>query len=81
MQVTDQIGITSLTPDRLAMLLSSACRRRITAEQVLEIALRGNLVSASGSISLISFSAYLASGVHREDGPAETQASGPDTNP
>ncbi len=48
-----------LTPETLAKLLSASIKRVITEEQVLEIAEAGNLLSTSGTINLVQYSAYL----------------------
>lgn len=79
--MSQPVEITALTPDHLARLLSSVCRRRITEEQVVSIARRGNLLSTSGTIHLIRFTAYLSSGVHNGDRPSDAQTGGPDPNP
>ncbi len=54
------LEITAMIPSDLAAVLSSAFRRKVTEEQVLEIADTGNLLSADGTINLIHYTAYLA---------------------
>jgi len=54
------LEITALKPSDLAVVLSNAFRRKVTEEQVLEIAEAGNLLSADGTINLIHYTAYLA---------------------
>jgi hypothetical protein len=49
-----------MRPADLATVLSSAYRRRITEEQVCEVAKAGNLLSADGTINLIEYTAFLA---------------------
>lgn len=60
-----------LTPDTLALLLSNAGQRRISEEQVRQIAEAGDLISVDGTINLVSFTAFLA---------LEAEGSGPETN-
>ena len=40
------LDITAMTPSDLAVVLSNAYRRKVTEEQVLEVANAGNLLSA-----------------------------------
>ncbi len=54
------LEITAMKPSDLAAVLSSAYRRKVTEEQVSEIAEAGNLLSADGTINLIHYTAYLA---------------------
>ena len=49
-----------MMPPDVAAVLSSAYRRKITQEQVLEVAEAGNLLSGDGTISLIEYTAFLA---------------------
>ncbi len=49
-----------LTPETLALLLTNAGQRLITAEQVRYIAERGNLLSVDDTINLIQYTAFLA---------------------
>ena len=52
--------MTALTPAQAARILSAAYRRRITEEQVREVAEDGQLLRADGTFSLIEYVAYLA---------------------
>ncbi len=54
------LEITALKPADLAVVLSSAYRRKITEEQVLAVAEAGNLLGADGTINLIAYTAFLA---------------------
>ncbi len=54
------IKITALTPDELALLLSRASRKNISAEDVRDIADTAGIISAAGTINLIEFTAFLA---------------------
>ena len=54
------IKITALTPEELALLLSRASRRTISGQDVLAIAETAGIVSATGTINLIAFTAFLA---------------------
>jgi len=56
----DRLDITAMKPADLAAILSSAYRRKITEEQVLEVAKAGKMLSADGTISLIQYTAFLA---------------------
>ncbi|MBN2296640.1 MAG: hypothetical protein JXM70_29700 [Pirellulales bacterium] len=57
---TKTLAITAMQPSDLAVVLSNAYRRKVTEEQVLEIAKAGNLLAADGTINLIHYTAYLA---------------------
>ena len=52
---------TQFTPQKLAELLSSAARRKITEQQVLQIAEKGKLVKPDGTINLIEYTTFLVS--------------------
>jgi hypothetical protein len=52
--------MTALTPAQAARILSAAYRRRITEEQVRQVAEDGQLLRADGTFSLIEYVAYLA---------------------
>ncbi len=52
--------ITALTPEELALLLSRASRRTISGQDVLAIARTAGIVSATGTINLIEYTAFLA---------------------
>ena len=54
------LEITAITPSDLAAVLSNSFRRKVTEEQVLEIAEAGNLLAGDGTINLIHYTAYLA---------------------
>ena len=56
----ESLKITALTPDQAAKILASACRRRVTPEQVREVVEAGELARADGTFSLIDYVAYLA---------------------
>lgn len=64
--MSENIEITALAPETLAKLLSASYRRRITVEQVLEIAESGNLLSANDTINLLQFTAFLANGATQD---------------
>ncbi len=57
--------MTALTPAQAARILSAAYRRRITEEQVREVAENSRLLRADGTFSLIEYVAYLAGEVAR----------------
>ena len=50
----------ALTPETLALILTNAGQQLITAEQVLLIAEHGNLLSTTGTINLVHYTAFLA---------------------
>ena len=54
------LQITAMNPAVLASVLSNAFRRKITEEQVLEIAETGNLLAGDQTINLIHYTAFLA---------------------
>ena len=54
------LEITAMRPSDLAAVLQNAYRRRITEQQVLEVARAGNLLAAGGTINLIQYAAFLA---------------------
>ena len=54
------LDVTAMKPSDLAAVLSGAYRRKITEEQVREVAKAGDLLSAEGTISLIRYTAFLA---------------------
>ena len=58
--MSNPIKITALTAEELALLLSRASRQPISGQDVLEIARTAGIVSASGTINLIAFTAFLA---------------------
>jgi len=54
------IKITALTPEELALLLGRASRKQVSGQDVLAIAETAGILSATGTINLIEFTAYLA---------------------
>ena len=56
----EKLNPNALTPGTLALLLTNAGRRLITEEQVRTIAESGNLLSASGTVNLIQYTAFVA---------------------
>ncbi len=57
--ITEQIALDSITPADLAKLLAGVIRRKITEDQIREIAEAGDLLSTAGTINLIRLTAYL----------------------
>ena len=55
----DGLRITALAPADAARVLSAASGRRVTEEQVREVADRGGLLRADGTLSLLEYTAYL----------------------
>lgn len=62
-----KIDPAALSPEMLAKLLSSAAKRRITEEQVQEIAEADNLLSLDGTINRVRYTAFLAGEKYRND--------------
>ncbi|MCL2624160.1 MAG: hypothetical protein FWD31_10895 [Planctomycetaceae bacterium] len=56
----EKINPNALAPATLALLLTNAGQRLVTEKQVRTIAEAGNLLSASETINLIQFTAFLA---------------------
>ncbi len=56
---SEGLRITALTPADAARVLSAASGRRVTEEQVHEVAERGGLLRADGTLSLLEYTAYL----------------------
>lgn len=56
----------TFTPEELAQAFSASAQKLITAEQVIEIAENGNLISDNGTIDLIHYIAFL-NGVFSND--------------
>lgn len=56
----------AFTPGELAQTPSASAQKLITAEQVIEIAENGNLISDNGTIDLIRYIAFL-NGVFSND--------------
>ena len=57
------LKITPPTATEIAQVLSSASSRRITKEQVREMAERAGIIKPDGKISLLEYAALLARGV------------------
>ena len=53
------LKITAIPVADAAKALASAYGRRVTEEQVREVAERGGLVAADGTINLLAYAAYL----------------------
>ena len=53
------LRITALAPADAARVLSAASGRRVTEEQIREVADRGGLLRADGTFSLLEYAAYL----------------------
>jgi len=56
----ESLKITAITPENAASVLAAAYNRRITSEQVREIAQAGQLLRADGTINLLEYVAFLA---------------------
>ena len=62
--MTDEsLKITALTPAQAAKILAAAHRRRVTPEQVRQVAEEAQIIRADGTFSLIEYVAYLAGDV------------------
>jgi len=55
----DGLRITALVPADAARVLSAASGRRITEAQIREVAERGQLLRADGTLNLLDYPAYL----------------------
>ena len=55
----DGLRITAISTADAARVLSAASGRRITEEQIREVAERGGLLRADGTLSLLEYTAYL----------------------
>jgi hypothetical protein len=55
----ETLRITAIAVADAARVLSAASGRRVTEEQVREVAERGGLLRADGTISLLEYTAYL----------------------
>jgi len=53
------LRITAISVADVARVLSAASGRRVTESQVREVAERGQLLRADGTISLLEYAAYL----------------------
>ncbi len=58
--MSEKLDPGKLTPETLALLLTNAGQRLITAEQVREIAELGDLLTESGTVNLVQYTAFLA---------------------
>jgi hypothetical protein len=56
----ESVRITALTPDQAAKILAAAYGRRVTVEQVRQVAEEAELLRADGTFSLIEYTAFLA---------------------
>jgi len=56
----EKLNPSALTPETLALLLTNAGQRLVTAEQVRTIAELGDLFAGDGTINLIRYTAFLA---------------------
>ena len=56
---SEGLRITALAPADAARVLSAASGRRITEAQVREVAERGQLLRADGTLGLLDYTAYL----------------------
>ncbi len=65
--MNEPLDPAKLTPETLAHLLSASLKRRITTENVSEIAEAGNLLSTDGTINLVMYTAYLLSEKYHDD--------------
>ncbi len=59
----ESLSITTITPAQASRIFSAVYGRRITAEQVSEIAAAGGLLRADGTMSMLAYVAYLAAEV------------------
>ncbi len=55
-----ELKLTALTPEQLAMVLTRSGKRKITAQDVEDIARAGGIFSEQERISLVEFTAFLA---------------------
>ena len=56
----ESLKITAVTPAQAAQILAAAYKRRITEEQVRQIAEDAEIIRADGTFSLIDYTAFLA---------------------
>jgi len=59
-QSKNPVTLTALPVADLAKILASAYGRKITEEQVREVAETGGLIRADGTVNLIQYAAFLA---------------------
>lgn len=57
---SESIKITSLTIAQLAKVLSSSAGKRLTEDEVRQVANAAGIVRADGTVNLIEYTAYLA---------------------
>ena len=67
----ENLRITAITPAQAAKILSAVYRRRITQQQIHQIAETGGLLRSDGTINLVHYTAWLiketASGGGKKD--------------
>ncbi len=63
---TKSLKITALSIEDAAAAIASAYGRRVTVEQVRDVAVAGGLVRADGTINLLEYVAYLVREVAHE---------------
>ena len=56
----ENLRITAITPAQAAKVLSAVYRRRITEQQVNQIAETGGLLRPDGTMNMLEYVAYLA---------------------
>ena len=56
----ESLKITAVTPAQASQILAAAYKRRITEEQVRQIAEEAEIIRADGTFSLIDYTAFLA---------------------
>lgn len=56
----ESLKMTALTPGQVARILSGAHGRRVTEDQVRQVAREADLLRADGTLSLIEYTAWLA---------------------
>lgn len=57
--IPKSLKITAISVADAARVLASAYKRRVTEEQVRQVAERGGLIRADGTINLLEYAAYL----------------------
>jgi len=56
----ETLKIATMTPQQASKIFSAVYNRRITEDQVRQIAQDGNLLRPDGTFSLVRYTAYLA---------------------
>jgi hypothetical protein len=56
----DPIDIRSIEPEKLALMLSNALRKKVSESDVRRVIEEGNLADENGAVDLIKYAAYLA---------------------